>query len=46
MQQVEVAEVLVGDGGDRNVRELDLVLLDEVQQEVERPLKNIESDAV
>src|SRR4029079_6173424 len=38
-------EVLVGDRGDRDVGDLDLALLDEEQQEIERPLEEIELDA-
>src|SRR5262249_37054955 len=37
-------EVLVGDGGDRDVRHLHLVALDEVEQEVERTLEDGEPD--
>ena len=37
---LEHGQVLVGDGGDGNVRDLHLVALDEMQEQVERPLED------
>src|SRR5690606_8910613 len=44
--QVEVLEVLLGDERDRDVEDVELVLLDQVKQEVERPLEHVEPDLV
>ena len=40
------AEVLVGDGGDGNVVNVDFVLADQKQQQVERALEHFELDSV
>ena len=42
----ENAEVLVGDGGDGNVVDVDFVLADQEQQQVERALEYVELDSV
>ena len=44
LQQAEVREVLVGHERDRQVEDREFVLLDEVQQQVERPLERGQLD--
>ena len=39
LHQVEVVEILLRDQRDRNVVDIHLVLLDQVQQQIERPLE-------
>src|SRR6266481_1978686 len=46
LHQIDVREVLVRDEGDRNVAHVHLVLLDEVNQQVERTLECLELDVV
>ncbi len=46
LHQVEVLEVLLRDERDRDVVDVDLVLLDEVQQQIERALEVLEADRV
>src|SRR6185295_16058963 len=46
LHQVDVLEVLRRDEGDRDVVDVDLVLLDEVQQQVERSLEVVQPDRV
>ena len=41
---LEHGEVLVGDGGDRDVAHLDLVALDQVEEQVERPFEDGKPD--
>jgi hypothetical protein len=43
--QVQVLHVLARDGGDGDVVDVDLVLANEVQQQVQRPLEEREMDA-
>ena len=45
LHQVQVLHVLARDGRDGDVVDVDLVLADEVQQQVERPLEHREQDA-
>ena len=45
LQHGQVFEKLVGDGGDRNVRRVELVLAHEVQQQVQRTAKDVQLDA-
>src|SRR5258705_292542 len=42
LQQVDGVEILLRDERDRNVVDIQLVLLDEVQQQIERPLEVFE----
>ena len=44
--QRDVAEVLLGDEGDRDVVDVQLVLANQVQEQVERPLEGIELDLI
>src|SRR5205823_2393699 len=44
--RVEVLEVLLGDERDRDVEDRQLVLLDQVEQEVERALEDVEGNLV
>ena len=44
--RVEVLEVLLGDERDRDVEDVELVLLDQVQQQIERTLEDVELDLV
>ena len=46
LQNVEVLPELVGDGGDGNVADIDLVFLDEVEEQVQGPMKLGQVDAV
>ena len=46
LHQVDVLEILLRDRGDRDVVDVDLVLLDEVQQQVERALELLEPDRI
>src|SRR5262249_47906940 len=46
LHQIDVGEVLLGDEGDRNVVDVDLVLLDEVQQQIERSLEILQADRI
>src|SRR5262245_12509747 len=42
LEETEVGEILIGDQCDRNVVDVDLVLLDQVQQEIERSFEDVE----
>jgi hypothetical protein len=44
--RVEVLEVLLGDERDRDVEDRELVLLDQVQEQIERPLEHVEGNGV
>ena len=44
LHQFDRVEILLRDEGDRDVMDAQLVLLDEVQQEIERPLELFEPD--
>ena len=46
LHRADVVEVLLGDQRDRDVVDVDLVLLDQMQQEVQRTLELIQSDAI
>ena len=46
MHQLEVDQVLLADPGNRDLGDLDLVLSDQVQQEVERPLEDGKLDGI
>jgi hypothetical protein len=46
LHRVEVERVLLGDQDDGDVVDVDLVLLDEMQQQVERPVERREADLV
>ena len=46
LQRAEVFEILLGDPGDRDLPDLDLVLLDQVEEKVKRPRKDLEVDRV
>src|SRR5512141_64893 len=43
LQHVEVGEVLLGDPGDGDVVDVELLLADQVQQDVEGPLEDVET---
>jgi hypothetical protein len=43
---VDVPEVAVGDAGDRDVVDVQLVALDQVQQQVHRPVVDVQFDPV
>src|SRR5262249_32034118 len=45
LEEAKVGEILVCDQRDRNVVNVDLVLLDQVQQEIERPFEDVELKA-
>ena len=42
LHQVDVLHVLVGDVGDRDVEDVQVLAADQIQQQVERPLEGIE----
>src|SRR6185437_16725230 len=44
LQQLQVFEELLGEGGDGNVEDIDLVPLDEVKEQIERSVESIERD--
>src|SRR5512134_2474814 len=44
LHRVEIGQVLLRDPRDRDVMDIELVLADQVQQEVERPLEDLEAD--
>ena len=46
LHQLEVVEVLLRDERDRDVVDVHLVLLDEVEQQVERPLEILQADRI
>src|SRR3989441_6384164 len=46
LHRADVVEVLLGDHRDRDVVNVDLVLLDQMQQEVQRTLELIQPDAI
>ena len=46
LHRVEVRVVLLGDEGDGDVVDIDFVLLDEMQQEIERSVKRRQRDFV
>ena len=46
LHQVDVVEILPGDERDRNVVDIELALLDEMQEQIERPFEIIEPDRV
>ena len=46
LHQRDVAEVLLGDERDRDVVDVQLVLANQVQEQVERPLEGIELDLI
>ena len=46
LHQLDVGEVLLGNQRDRDVVDVHLVLLDEVNQQIERPLERFELDLV
>src|SRR4029077_3753855 len=45
LEELQVAEILVGDRRDRDVVDVDLALLDQVQQQVERTFEDLELEA-
>ena len=46
LHQLDVVEVLLGDQRDRDVVDVHLVLANEVQEQIERPLEGVELDLV
>jgi hypothetical protein len=46
LHQPEVAEILLGNEGNRDVVDVHLVLANEVQEEIQRPLERLELDLV
>ena len=46
LERLEIFEVLASDALDRDFVNVDLVALDQVKQEIERPFKNLELDLV
>ena len=46
LHRLDVAQILLSDQRDRDIVDVDLVLLDEVQQEVERALKVLDANLV
>jgi hypothetical protein len=45
LHEAQMPEILGGDVGDRDIRDVQLVPLDEVQEQIERPLECVELDA-
>ena len=41
---IEISQILRSDGGDRDVADVDLLLADQIQQQIERPVVVIEMD--
>ena len=46
LHQLEIGQVLFGDARDRDVVDVDLVFLDQVEQQIKRPLEDLEFDTV
>ncbi|MBI1367670.1 MAG: KpsF/GutQ family sugar-phosphate isomerase [Planctomycetes bacterium] len=46
MERLDVRHVLLGDVRDRNVVNVDLVALDQIKQQIERPVVHIQIDAI
>jgi len=42
LEEIEIGEILAGDLRDRDVVDVEVVLLDEEKKEVERPLEDVE----